>query len=471
MRLPDDAQLPESEVHMSADILPLDAAPNNPRRAPLFPGHPLLGAGPAFQRDPIGTFFKAAEVCGDVARITAHVLRHPDDIRHVLVDNAKNYGKQTKGYAKLRNILGDGLVTSEGEFWKRQRRISNPAFHRERIAHFSKVMVDCTETLLDGWGDKLQSGEPFDVSKEMMRVTLRIIGLTMLSTDVEGRASQVGDALDDVLHVIVKQIFEIVDWPAFVPTPRNLRFARSRAVLDKVLNDVISERRNDTEDKGDLLSMLMSATDPETGGAMSDAQLRDEAMTMFLAGHETTANALTWTLYLLSKHPEAQRRLRDEIAQVCGDRPPTLADLGQLTYTERVIKESMRLLPPIWSVARSAIEDDVIGGYQIPKGSWVFTSPYVTHRDPRFWPNPEGFDPDRFTPELEAARPRCAYFPFASGPRKCIGESFAMMEARLILVAILQRARLSLVAGRPVELDPTITLRPKGGLWMTARAA
>jgi cytochrome P450 len=215
--------------------------------------------------------------------------------------------------------------------------------------------------------------------------------------------------------------------------------------------------------------MLMTATDPETGEAMSDLQLRDEAMTMFLAGHETTANALAWTFYLLSSHPDIERRLRAEIAEVLGDRPPTLADLRALTYSEQVIKESMRLYPPIWALARSAVEEDEVGGFTIPKGSWIFTSPYITHRDPRFWSNPEGFDPDRWTDEEEEKRPVGAYFPFALGPRKCIGEAFAMMEARLILVSVLQRSQLALVPGHTVQIDPTITLRPKEGIWVKAQ--
>jgi len=464
---------------MATAALPALSQIDAPKLAPQYPSHWLLGVGPQFQKDAMGTFFRATEHCGDVARLrfplapyTAHVLRHPDAVRHVLVDNQKNYGKQTRGYEKLRHVLGNGLVTSEGEFWKRQRRIANPAFHRERIAHFSEVMVDCAGKMLDGWQARMAKGEPFDVSKEMMRVTLRVIGLTMLSTDVEGAAaSEVGAALDEVLHLTVNRIYDVVSWPKWVPTPGNRRFTHAQGQLDGIVNRIIAQRRESGEEHGDLLGMLMSARDAETGEGMTDEQLRDEAMTMFLAGHETTANALGWTLYLLSLHPDVERRLRAEVTGALGDRPPTLMDLEKLPYTDRVIKESMRLYPPVWVTARSAIEDDVISGYQIPAGTWVFMSQYLTHRDPRFWENPEGFDPDRFLPEAEAARPKHAYFPFAAGPRKCIGESFAVMEARLILATIVQRSRLSIVPGFRVEIDPTITLRPKNGLWMTARAA
>jgi cytochrome P450 len=458
---------------------PRFAQASGPDVAPLFPGHPIFGAGQLFRTRPIETLFEITEACGDIARLRfplkprmAHLLRHPDHVRHVLVDNSKNYGKQTRGYAKLRSMLGAGLVTSEGDFWKRQRRIANPAFHRERIAHFSELMVGCADEMLRGWNEYLASGRPFDVAREMMRLTLRVIGLTMLSTDVAAQSSVVGDAIDDLLHITIRRINGVLSWPEWVPTADNRRYDRARSALDRIVNDMIAQRRlTGGEDKGDLLSMLMSARDPETGETMSDKQLRDEAMTVFVAGHETTANALTWTLSLLSRHPDAERTLRREVEQMLGDRPPTLEDLERLVYTEKVIKESMRLVPPVWVIARSAMEEDVIGGYRIPKGTWVFVSPYLTHHDPRFWQNPEGFDPERFSPEEEAKRPKGAYFPFALGPRKCIGEAFAMMEARLILAAIMQRARLELAPGRLIQLDPTVTLRPKGGLWMTARPA
>jgi cytochrome P450 len=459
--------------------LPPRAVARVPGLAPLYPGHPIFGAAGLFRSRPIQTLFEITDACGDIARLRfplkpriAHVLRHPDYVRHVLVDNAKNYGKQTRGYAKLRGVLGSGLITSEGEFWKRQRRIANPAFHRERIARFSELMVSCAGQMLDRWAaEYVASGQPFDVSREMMRLTLRVIGLTMLSTDVETQSSVIGDAIDDLLHITVRRINGLLGWPEWVPTAENRRYDRARGSLDRVVNEMIAQRRRSGEEKGDLLSMLMSARDPETGEGMSDTQLRDEVMTVFVAGHETTANALAWTLGLQSRYPDVERTLRREIDQVLGDRPPKLEDLEQLVYTEKVIKESMRLVPPVWIIARSAMEEDVIGGYRIPKGTWTFVSPYLTHHDARFWRNPEGFDPERFSPDEEAKRPKGAYFPFALGPRKCIGESFAMMEARLILAAIVQRTRLELVPGRWTELDPTITLRPKGGLWMTATAA
>ncbi len=449
------------------------------RRAPIFQGDRFLGSAREFQGDPIRTFFKALEACGDVARIempvephVVHILNHPDHLRHVLVDNQKAYGKGSRGYQRLRETLGNGLVTSEGDFWRRQRRIANPAFHHDRIAHFSEVMVRCAEEAADSWAEAMASGEPLNVAREMMRLTLRVIGFTMLSTDVGSAASSVGSALDDLLHVTIHRIKDIVVAPLAFPTPGNRRFLKARATLDEVVLGIIAERRREgATGKGDLLEMLMTARDPETGEGMTDAQLRDEAMTIFTAGHETTANALAWTLYLLSLHPGWERRLRAEIAEVVGTRPPRLEDLPKLVLVERAVKESMRLFPPVWGLERSVLEDDVVGGYEIPRGSWVFMSPYRVHRDARFWENPEGFDPERFTPEAEAARHKAAYLPFSLGPRKCIGEGFAMLEARLLLASLLRRAKLELVPGRPVVPEPTVTLRPKGGLWMHVRPA
>jgi cytochrome P450 len=444
--------------------------------APQYPRHPLLSAGSLLRelrKRPLEVLFEICDGCGDVARLrfpwkpyTGHLLRHPDHIRHVLLDNAPNYTKNTRGFQKLRGMFGNGLLTSEGELWKRQRRIANPAFHRQRVARFADRVVRCAVEMLESWPARIAPGAPFDVSAEMRALALRIIGFTMLSTDVASSASTVRHAIDDVFEITIRRTQNVFGLPDWVPTAENRRYSEARRALDSIVQEIIAQRRTATDPGEDLLAMLMGARDPEDGQAMSDVQLRDEVMTVFLAGHETTANTLTFTLYLLSLHPEVARRLHDEVRAVVGDRPPCFEDLEQLVYTARVVKEAMRLLPPVPIIARTVVADDVIGGYRIPGGTWVCSSPFLSHRDPRFWPNPEGFDPDRFLPEAASERPRHAYFPFGMGPHMCIGESFAMMEACLILAAVMQCFRLELVSGRPVQLDPKVTLRPKGGLWM-----
>jgi len=446
-------------------------------KAPLFKTNPVLGPAPQLSKDPLGFLFDVANQCGDVARLrfpyppfAVHFLRNPDHIHHVLVENQRNYVKETRGYEKLREVLGLGLVTSEGEFWKRNRRIANPAFHRERIARFADTMSKSAEQLVADWEPWIESGRPFDVTAEMSKVTLKIVGLTLMSTDVSDEAQEVGGALTTVLHTTIGRVQNPLSLPLWIPTPYNRRFLKARAALDKVVLGLIAKRREEGTDHGDLLSMLISTRDEETGETMNDAQLRDEVMTMFLAGHETTATALAWTIFLLSKYPTIERDLRAELAAVLGGRTPTIADLPKLTLTDQVVKESMRLYPPVWVVARAPVADDVIGGFEIPKNTYVFMSPYLLHRHPDYWTNPEGFDPSRWTPEAERARHKYAYMPFSMGPRKCIGDMFATMEARLVLATVLQRVQLSLVPGARVVPEPTITLRPRGAFVQARRA-
>jgi cytochrome P450 len=445
----------------------------SPTIAPGPVGHRLLGSLPAVRKDPIALFLDSARTYGDIARLrfgprTGHIVSHPDYVKHVLQDNFRNYGKQTRGFQALRELLGQGLLTAEGDFWLKQRRTAQPAFHHQHIASFADTMGRVTGEMLDAWDRSPDPTVPVDVADLMMNLTMRIVGLTLLSRDVSGNAADVGQALNTILHLTMSHITRIVDIPRSWPTKRNRTFKSARATLDGIVLQIIADRRQAgaTAEK-DLLTMLMAAKDPETGEGMSDAQLRDEVMTIFLAGHETTANALTWTWYLLSKHPGIARQMEEEVDRVLSGRVPTLADLGQLTYTKQVLEESMRLYPPAWMIARSATGEDTIGGYHIPQGSIVFTSPYVTHRHPEFWPNPEGFDPDRFTAEQTAQRHKFAYFPFGGGPRLCIGREFALMEAHLIIAQVAQRYRLHLVAGHPVEPEPMVTLRPRHGLKMT----
>ncbi len=448
---------------------------------PLPPGiasrHPL-GQLPRIAEDPLAFFLEAAADYGDVVRfragpMRAHLLAHPDGVRHVLQENHKAYDKKTRGFDKLRLILGNGLLTSEGDFWLRQRRIAQPAFHKERIAAFGEKMTAAAVDTTARWRKLAESGATLDVAREMMRLTLRIVGETMLSSDVTGDADAVGDALTFVVEDTNHRITELFDVPLGVPTRRNRRFRAALRTLDEVVLRRIVERRkmSPAARPPDLLTMLMEAKDGESGEHMSDAQLRDEVMTIFLAGHETTANALTWSLYCLSKHPTWDRAVRAEVREALGDGAPTLADLPRLKITRMVLSETMRLYPPAWLMARGVTEDDIVGGYRIAKGSIVFLSPWVTHRHPGVWSNPEGFDPERFTTENEASRPRLAYFPFGGGPRLCIGQNFALLEAQLVLAALMQGPHVELPPGADVRPEPLVTLRPHGGLKMKLRSA
>ena len=418
--------------------------------------------------DPLAFLTEAGRRHGDVVGfrigpIRAVLVRHPEAIKHVLVDNNHNYDKRTRGYEVLRQFLGNGLLTSEGDFWRRQRRIAQPAFHRKRIEGFAEVMLADTQDMLGRWEHIAGLGETVDVAHEMMSLTLRIVGKTLLSTDVQSRADQVGKLVTILNEWADRALDSLL--PVGFPTPGTLRAREASRKLDRLIGEIIARRRAG-EHREDLLGMLMEAKDVETGESMTDKQLRDEVTTMFLAGHETTANTLAWTFYLLSMHPEVERRVRAELDATLGGSPPRLEDLPRLPYLMQVLKESMRLYPPAWMIDRHAIADDEILGYHLRKDTLVLVSPYLAHRHPGFWPNPEGFDPERFTPANEAARPRYAYFPFGGGPRQCIGNAFAMMEAQLIVATVLQRFRPWLVPGHRVVPETLITLRPRYGLRM-----
>jgi len=447
-----------------ADILDRNA--RSP--APGLRGHPILGSLPRARRDPIALFMDSFRDYGEVVRfrfgsMVGHLVSSPAGVNHVLAENNKNYGKQTRGYRNLRRVLGNGLLTSEGETWKRQRRIAQPAFHRQRIAGFAQAMVRAAE---DAAADlESRRGLEIDMHHEMMRLTLRVVGETLLAYDPTDAADEVGAALAYLLAIANERTSRILDLPPLVPTRENLRFRRALATLDDVVLRMIAERRKSPGDRGDLLSMLIESRDAETGEAMDDRQLRDEAMTILLAGHETTANALTFTWLLLSRYPAAFRELRSELQRVLGGRSPQVDDLPRLTLTRRILQESMRLYPPAWIIARSVIAPDEIAGYQIPARSVLFISPYVVHRHPGLWEDPEGFDPERFADEP----PRGAYLPFGGGPRMCIGNAFATLEAELVLATLAQRLRFDLVPGGGVELEPSITLRPQNGIRMNVR--
>jgi cytochrome P450 len=444
----------------------------DPRDAPMPPGDPVFGHARLMRNDPLHHFTRwGVEHNGAVSlRIPGArfmLVTAPEGVKQVLQTHAKKYSKQTRGYEKMRLFLGNGLVTSEGEFWKRQRRIAAPAFHRQRIEGFAQTMVRATEDMLAQWSQR--EGAELDADREMMTLTMRIASETLLGKDLSGEADVVGDAISFLTLNTNDRITRLVDVPLVWPTPENRRYLQAVKTVDDVLTTLLVERRRSTGEHHDLLAMLMEAKDEETGESMTDAQLRDEAITIFSAGHETTSNALAWTFLLLARHPEVAARLYDEVTRVLGDRAPTLADLPALPFTKNVIQESMRLYPPAWVMGRRAEEEDEVCGYRVPVGTQVLVSPWATHRDPRHWEDPEAFDPDRFTPARSEGRAAFAYFPFGGGPRICIGNTFAMMEAQLILAAISRRYRLELSPGARVEPERGITLRPGPTLPMRLR--
>lgn len=434
-----------------------------------YPGaKPVIGVLPQLQADPLTVMERATLQHGPVAKLPlpgmdAYVLGTPRLAEHVLVTNVKNYAKQTRGYEMLRIVLGNGLVTSEGAFWKRQRRIAQPAFHRERLAAFGEVMTRAAAELVDTW----KEGEVFDFAHEMMRCTLRVVGETLLSADVTSDTDGVGRALTVALEHLIARTLNPLMPPEWVPTSTNRTFKRALSELDRVVLNVIAERRKGATQHHDLLAMLMESRDPETGEGMTDAQLRDEVMTIFLAGHETTANVLAWTMTLLGTNAPVLEQLQRELDSVLQGRVPTMADVGRLTYTQHVIKEAMRLYPPVWSLGRKVVEDEVVDGWLLKRGSLVLISVWALHRHPDFWDAPLEFKPARWSEE-DPRRAHGAYLPFSMGQRKCIGDSFAMVEAQLILATLLQRVRLTLVPGQRFTPEPLITLRPRDGVLVSA---
>jgi cytochrome P450 len=359
------------------------------------------------------------------------------------------------------------VLTSDGDTWLRQRRLSQPAFHRERIAALSGQMAATTGELLERWQVYASSGQPVDVAAEMMRVALAIVGRALFSIDLSSEAGNLVEAVMVVLDHIVWRARTFGMMPGFLPTARNLRFRAALRTLDQAVYALIEERRCGAAAQADLLSMLVAAQDPETGTGMSERQLRDEVITLLVAGHETVASALAWTWYLLSQNPQAEAKLQAEV-DALGGRAPT--DPAQLAYARMAFEEALRLYPPAWIITRRALADDELGGYAIPAGALVVLSPYTAHRDPAFWQEPECYDPERFSPERSAGRPCFAYFPFGGGLRLCIGNTFALLEAQVVLSQVASRYRLELMPGQSIEVEPGVTLRPKHGLQMAIKS-
>jgi cytochrome P450 len=412
--------------------------------------------------DPLTFFMELARRYGDVAGLRLLNFRtifvnHPDYIEDMLVTHARKY---TKGRVLRANrrVFGEGLLTSEGDFWLRQRRLAQPAFHRARIAAYASTMVSYTERFLQEW----KHGEERDAHQEMLRLTLQIVGKTLFDADVERDAQDVGKSLELLLE-IGANFRRAIFIPEWLPTRANLRVRRAVRQIEKVLYRIIAEKRSSGHDSGDLLSMLLAAQD-EDGSRMTDKQLRDEAITLFLAGHETTANTMAWTWWLLAQNPAVEAKLHQELQAVLDGRAPSLDDLPKLMYCGHIITEALRLYPAAWGLARLATEEHEIAGYTVRKDMGIACSQWVVHRDPRWYDAPEEFRPERWEGDFAKRLPRFAYFPFGGGPRQCIGNTFALMEATLILATIAQKFCLRLVPGHPVVPFASITLRPRHGI-------
>jgi cytochrome P450 len=424
-----------------------------------------------FGNDPLAYFEHLAGEYGDYVRMKlllgeGALLVDPQAIEEVLVRKKKHFIKG-RSVRALGALLGKGLLVSEGDFWRRQRRLAQPAFHKDRIAQYAGRMVAFGGAMIDRW----QPGQALDIHDEMVKVTLQIVADALFSANVAQHADTVGHSLETTLAHFQWWSRNAFIVPIWVPVGPNRKFRRAKADLDRIVNGLIAERmaRPEGERGGDLLGMLLSARD-EDGTAMSAQQVRDEVMTLMLAGHETTANTMTWTALLLSRNPDARRKLEDELQRVLGGRPPTLADLPNLPYNEMVIKESMRVYPPVWVLGYEAAEDTLIGPYTIRKGTAVFMSQWINHHDARWFPEPQAFRPERWADPATKHLPTYAYFPFGGGERLCIGKSFALMEAQLLLGTVAQRYRLDVVPDQTIGLDPSVTLRPAHGLKVIPRA-
>ena len=436
--------------------------PPGPKR--LLPGALLF----QFRRDPLRTVVRLARTYGDISHFRLgpqhiYLVNHPDYVRDVLVTYNQSFTK-SRALQLAKRVLGEGLLTSEGDFHLRQRRLVQRAFHRQRIAAYASVMTDYASLASDRW----QDGATIDIHAEMQRLALAIVGKTLFDANVEQESKEIGEALNEVMHLFDRLTTPFAEVLDKLPLPGNRRMRTATKRLDATIYRIINERRVSGEDRGDLLSMLLHAQDVEgDGGQMTDLQVRDEVMTLFLAGHETTANALTWAWYLLSQHPDVEAKLYEELDSVLHGHIPTFEDVPKLQYVEMVFSETMRLYPPAWAIGRKAFAEVPLGDYVIPVGGVVLMSQYIAHHDERFFPNPDQFDPTRWTPEAKAARPKFSYFPFGGGPRVCVGEPFAWMEGVLLLATIAQRWQMRLVPGHPVVPLPRVTLRPKHGMRMT----
>lgn len=444
--------------------------PAPPRKDPPGPkGGLLLGNLRPFSRDILGFITRCVRDYGDFVHLRlpgyeVFLVQAPRDIETVLLTQRTNFVKHSFFWRHVKAIFGNGLLTSEGDFWLKQRRLAAPAFHPDRIAAYGDVMASYADRLASSWKD----GDVRNVHRDMMRTTMEIVSKTLFDVDVEEDLDAIGRSFDAVIREIARRFRRPFRIPDAIPIPGNIRYSRGVRILDRLVSRILAERRAHPADRGDLLSMLLAARDDD-GRPMSDRQLRDELITLFLAGHETTAIALSWTLFLLAKNPPAAIRLEREIDEVVGNRLPGASDLPRLRWTEAIVKESLRLYPPAYVIGREALAPCTLGGYAVPARATIYISPWTLHHDPRWFEEPEAFRPERWTDGGAARIPKYVYIPFGGGPRVCIGERFAMMEAVLVLAVVAKRWRLEMADRDPVPF-PSITLRPEGGPVMRVRS-
>jgi len=442
----------------------ISSPPNEPARtAPGPKGRRIVGVLPDVKRDPIHYLVKLAQQYGDVVCLPVgptkvYMLTNPRLVGHVLHDNYKNYRK-SDFYKKVQPVLGMGMITSDGELWRSQRQLTQPAFRRERINSLAEIMLDSTNEMVARWRQPAARQTEVDISAEMMRLSLRIIVRAIFDRDIGKDGDAIVESVTTVLAEAERRVWSLYDLPLAIPTPNNRRVSKALRTLDGIVLRLIRERRAEPgEAHGDLLSFFLEARD-ENGQPMSDGELLDQVKTLIVAGHETSGSALASTWTLLSRHPEVRQRLEAEVADTAGKRAISFEDLPKLSYTKMVIQEAMRLYPPAWTISRAAIDDDIVGGYRIPAGATVMLSPFLIHRNVRYWENPEGFDPERFDTTRASGIAEFSYMPFGGGPRKCIAEHFAMMEMVLAVATLAQHYRLDLVPGRRIEPMPMISMR------------
>lgn len=440
-------------------------------------GHPLIGNLLPFARDPFHFLLSSQRAYGDVVHfhfgsLSAYLLAHPDSVRHVFLDNSQNYDKRI-GYVQMKPLLGDGLLVSEGDAWRRQRHLLQPPFQPQHLGALTRPILDAVAAMLARWEVSAAAGQPVEIVAEMTHLTLAIIGQMLFGMDISAAANPLGRALgiaqqlsDDFTLRHTRSPLAILAGLASMPAPLPRRVRAQLRELDRVIDDLITVRRREGVDRGDLLSLLLTAHDPPSPERMTNREVRDQIITLYLAGTETPAVGLAWACYLLAQHPQVERRLDAELAHVLGGRLPTWADLSALTYSEMILHESMRLYPPAWLIVRTSIHDDQIGGYDLPARSMILLSPHVTHRHPALWDKPDQFVPERFAPDEIARRPRFAYFPFGGGPRQCLGNHLGLVEMQLALVTLAQQFRLRIAPGQRIAPAVMITQRPREGIWM-----